>query len=111
MRELAGDEIEAHGHRLQGEPREQHALGADPVGHEPAEDLAAQRGQTRRAEHGRRGHRPHAVVDRVGDHVENGTCVRRATREIREGEDGELRRAQRLGDRELTAAGHRRGSV
>ena len=48
VRELAGDEVEAHRDRLEREPGDQHALGADAVGHEPADDLAAQRGQARR---------------------------------------------------------------
>src|SRR3989454_7511558 len=42
-RGVAREEVEAHGDRLQREPADQHALGADPVGHEAAEDLAAQR--------------------------------------------------------------------
>ena len=90
-----------------GEPDHERALGADAVGDEPADDLAAQRGQPRRAEHRGGGHRRHAVVDGVGDHVEDRPRVRRAAREVRERDGRELRRADRLAHRELAAAGRR----
>ena len=31
------NEVEAHRDRLDGEPDDQHALGAEPIGHEPAD--------------------------------------------------------------------------
>src|SRR5437899_6144571 len=107
-RGVAREEVEAHGDRLQREPADQHALGADPVGHEAAEDLAAERGEAGRGEHGGGRNRRHAVVDRVGDHVKDRCRVRRATREERQRDGGELRRAQRLRHREPRALGARR---
>ena len=45
------------------------------------------------------------MIDHVGDHVEDRSRVRRAAREVGEGERRELRRAERLRHRELTAGG------
>src|SRR5437762_1722480 len=98
---------ESDGRRTDADPGDEHALRADAVGQEPADDLAAQRRETRHAQHGGRRHRRDALVDRVRDHVEDRPRVRGAAREVRERDDGELRRAQRLRDRELGAGWHR----
>jgi hypothetical protein len=110
-REIASEHVKAHGDGLECESEDDHALCADAVGREPADDAPAQRRHARRAEHRSGSHRRHAAVDRIADHVEDRPGMCRAAGEVGERDGGEMRRAEGTRHGELAGeAGARRGA-
>src|SRR5258705_1624747 len=82
--EIADEEEGEHGEGLERQRHDEGRLGADTVGHDAGAHSSEDRRQPREPQQARRRHPRHALVDGVGDEMEDRPGVGRAAREMRQ---------------------------